>query len=151
MNRKNQKNPPQKSKKFQKKSKNHRKTQKLKNFRNGQKIRKSKKKHLKKIIFFFSKKKHKNNILFVSQYQDFAIQPELSSPGQILGKKIWKKIEKSQKIPFFFKQNKIKKKKKNFPKRKNAIPLVFPNYNVSLQPELSSSPCFRIQGWGGVP
>ena len=40
----------------------------------------------------------------------------------------------------------MKKKKKLQNKEKNYIQLVLPNEEISLRPELSSSPRFRIQG-----
>ena len=58
-------------------------------------------------------------------------------------------LKKSQKISknhLFFKKSEnldffLPKKRK-----KKAIPLVLPNEEISLRPELSSSPRFRIQG-----
>ena len=56
-------------------------------------------------------------------------------------------LEKSQKIPFFSKNLKILKIYFLFvKKKKNAISLVLPNEEISLRPELSSPPRFRIQG-----
>ena len=75
-------------------------------------------------------------IKFVSQYKEYSIRPEISSPAQS-----WEKsLKKSQKIwkNHFF--------KKIFFCQKNVIPLVFPIEEISLWPGLSSPPRFRIQG-----
>ena len=56
-----------------------------------------------------------------------------------------KNLKKSQKITFFL-NNFFFEKKYKLPEKKNAIPLVLPIEEISLRPELSSPPRFRIQG-----
>ena len=57
-----------------------------------------------------------------------------------------KNLKNFQKITFFLKKIwKLWEKKISLP-RKNAILLVLPIENISLQPELSSPANFRIQG-----
>ena len=70
------------------------------------------------------------------------------SQKKIENPKIWKNVEKSQKFTFFQKISKFWKyfffaEKKN---KKNAILLVLPIEEISLRPELSSPPRFKIQG-----
>ena len=90
----------------------------------------NKKKYIK---FFFlkaspppkiKKSKNKNKKLKVNKNWDF------------------KKSEIFQKITFFFKNLKIQRRKKNFPK--NAILLALSFEGIGLWPELSSTPRFRI-------
>ena len=54
-------------------------------------------------------------------------------------------LEKSQKIALKKIYENFEREKKFRPK-KNAIPLVLPIEEISLRPELSSPPRFRIQG-----
>ena len=58
-----------------------------------------------------------------------------------------KKSEKISKNHFFSKKKNFERKKMFAEKRKkHAIPLVLPIEEISLRPELSSQPRFRIQG-----
>ena len=70
----------------------------------------------------------------------------LSNIGWSKNPKIWKNLKKSQKITFFQKIWKFWKYFFFAEKKKNAILLVLPNEEISLRPELSSPPRFRIQG-----
>ena len=76
-----------------------------------------------KNIFFSAKKK-----LFVSQYYEYAIPPDLSSPAQS-----WEKnMEKSGFFSFFFEGSENLENILFLPKNKNPILLVFPLSFVSL-------------------
>ena len=67
-------------------------------------------------------------------------------------------VKKSENLKFFWKIQKNHFFSKNlkilkiffFADKKNAIPLVLPIEQISLQPELSSSARFRIQGGGST-
>ena len=87
------------------------KTPQNKKNKNGPKIQKSRKipRNLKKSLFFknkmFWKKKNcqkKNAILLVFQYQEDAIQPELSRPARFRNIKISKNLKNSFFFNFFF-------------------------------------------------
>ena len=60
-------------------------------------------------------------------------------------RKYEKNVKESQKS-FFFNKSKFFENSVFSPKKKNAILLVLPIEEISLWPELSTPPCFRIQG-----
>ena len=55
-------------------------------------------------------------------------------------------MKKSEKITFFKQSENFEEKKNILQKEKNAILLVKPIEEISLRPELSTPPRFRIQG-----